>query len=264
MKDLSELCFYLFTCTHGHFLGKICLFSLVGSGGLADISVGACDKISSMWVCDLCSQNGEIVLNINSLLSFQEDDETLVASPFSQKNFSRPACPANRRLPSRWAIRLPTSSSSNTSSPSTTPVAPPAYPLQKNPSSFTYTHAFHIDTVIIRPPCHWNLLCFSFLRCILNTDLYCYGLKKCFSFQLTHSFCHLVEPNWQNKASSVSSLLEWRWSLMPSIFINILYSGLDSSFEYFNLASIPTISCFIDCIFTFNRTLSDDNTHLLH
>uniref|UniRef100_A0A3P9LEJ9 Si:ch211-151o1.4 n=1 Tax=Oryzias latipes TaxID=8090 RepID=A0A3P9LEJ9_ORYLA len=94
-------------------------------------------------------------LSIHSTTGVRElTERTLVASPFSQKNFSRPACPANRRLPSRWAIRLPTSSSSNTSSPSTTLVAPPAYPLQKNPSSFTYTHAFHIDTVIIRPPCH--------------------------------------------------------------------------------------------------------------
>ncbi|XP_024123007.1 protein SOGA3a isoform X3 [Oryzias melastigma] len=79
-------------------------------------------------------------------LTVREDKES---SQSSQKNFSRPACPANRRLPSRWAIRLPTSSSS-----STTPAAPPAFPLQKNTSSFTYSHAFHIDAVIIRPSCH--------------------------------------------------------------------------------------------------------------
>ncbi|KAM9852572.1 protein SOGA3a [Aulostomus maculatus] len=66
-----------------------------------------------------------------------------------QKNFSRPACPANRRLPSRWANRSPTSSSSTSSSPSTTPIIPPAFPLRKHSSSFTYSNAFHIETVII-------------------------------------------------------------------------------------------------------------------
>uniref|UniRef100_A0A668AVR4 SOGA 1/2-like coiled-coil domain-containing protein n=1 Tax=Myripristis murdjan TaxID=586833 RepID=A0A668AVR4_9TELE len=66
-----------------------------------------------------------------------------------KKNFSRPARPANRRLPSRWASRSPSSSSSTSSSPSTTPVVPPSISYQKHTSSFTYSHAFHMETVII-------------------------------------------------------------------------------------------------------------------
>uniref|UniRef100_A0A8C2WY84 SOGA 1/2-like coiled-coil domain-containing protein n=1 Tax=Cyclopterus lumpus TaxID=8103 RepID=A0A8C2WY84_CYCLU len=56
-------------------------------------------------------------------------------------NFSRPARPANRRLPSRWAGRSPTTSSS--------PVAPPPFALHKHRSSFSYSHVFHMETVII-------------------------------------------------------------------------------------------------------------------
>ncbi|KAI3360409.1 hypothetical protein L3Q82_002319 [Scortum barcoo] len=82
-------------------------------------------------------------------LTVQENEESSVSSSSVQKNFSRPARPANRRLPSRWASRSPTSSSSTSSSPSTTPVVPPSFPLQKHTSSFTYSHAFHIETVII-------------------------------------------------------------------------------------------------------------------
>lgn len=82
-------------------------------------------------------------------LVVQEDEEPSVFSSSTQKCFSRPARPANRRLPSRWASRSPTSSSSTSSSPSTTPVVPPSIPLQKHTSSFTYSHTFHIETVII-------------------------------------------------------------------------------------------------------------------
>ncbi|GLD47460.1 protein SOGA3a isoform X1 [Lates japonicus] len=82
-------------------------------------------------------------------LTVQENEESSVSSFSVQKNFSRPARPANRRLPSRWASRSPSSSSSTSSSPSTTPVMPPSFPLQKHTSSFTYSHAFHIETVII-------------------------------------------------------------------------------------------------------------------
>uniref|UniRef100_A0A3B4UG59 SOGA 1/2-like coiled-coil domain-containing protein n=1 Tax=Seriola dumerili TaxID=41447 RepID=A0A3B4UG59_SERDU len=78
-----------------------------------------------------------------------ENEESCVSSSSVQKNFSRPARPANRRLPSRWASRSPTSSSSTSSSPSTTPVMPPSFSLQKHTSSFTFSHAFHIETVII-------------------------------------------------------------------------------------------------------------------
>ncbi|XP_035528289.1 protein SOGA3a isoform X1 [Morone saxatilis] len=82
-------------------------------------------------------------------LTVQENEESFVSSSSIQKNFSRPARPANRRLPSRWASRSPTSSSSASSSPSTTPVVPPSLPLQKHTSSFSYSQAFHIETVII-------------------------------------------------------------------------------------------------------------------
>lgn len=82
-------------------------------------------------------------------LKVQEDEEPSVTPPSIQKSFSRPARPGNRRLPSRWASRSPTSSSSPSSSPCTTPVIPTSFPLQKHSSSFTYTHGFHIETVII-------------------------------------------------------------------------------------------------------------------
>ncbi|XP_068999362.1 protein SOGA3a [Embiotoca jacksoni] len=82
-------------------------------------------------------------------LIVQENEEPSVSSSSVHKNFSRPARPANRRLPSRWASRSSTSSSSTSSSPCTTPVVPPAFPLQKHSSSLTYSHAFHIETVII-------------------------------------------------------------------------------------------------------------------
>ncbi|XP_034031242.1 microtubule cross-linking factor 1 isoform X2 [Thalassophryne amazonica] len=73
-------------------------------------------------------------------LTGRQAKEKSSLSSSAQKNFSRPARPANRRLPSRWASR---------SSPSGTPVAPPCFPLEKNSSSFTFSHAFHMETVII-------------------------------------------------------------------------------------------------------------------
>ncbi|XP_071379982.1 protein SOGA3a isoform X1 [Centroberyx affinis] len=82
-------------------------------------------------------------------LTVQENRESSLPSCSIQKNFSRPARPANRRLPARWASRSPSSSSSSSSSPSTTPVVPPSVPLQKHTSSFAYSHAFHMETVII-------------------------------------------------------------------------------------------------------------------
>uniref|UniRef100_A0A3Q2DF35 MTCL family member 3a n=1 Tax=Cyprinodon variegatus TaxID=28743 RepID=A0A3Q2DF35_CYPVA len=82
-------------------------------------------------------------------LRVMQDEEPSVSPPSIHKNFSRPARPANRRLPSRWASRSPTSSSSPPSSPCTTPVIPTSFPLQKHSSTFTYTHGFHIETVII-------------------------------------------------------------------------------------------------------------------
>uniref|UniRef100_A0A8C2X3F1 SOGA 1/2-like coiled-coil domain-containing protein n=1 Tax=Cyclopterus lumpus TaxID=8103 RepID=A0A8C2X3F1_CYCLU len=73
-------------------------------------------------------------------IKYSENDVTSV-SRSARKNFSRPARPANRRLPSRWAGRSPTTSSS--------PVAPPPFALHKHRSSFSYSHVFHMETVII-------------------------------------------------------------------------------------------------------------------
>uniref|UniRef100_A0A3Q3ES11 MTCL family member 3a n=1 Tax=Labrus bergylta TaxID=56723 RepID=A0A3Q3ES11_9LABR len=91
--------------------------------------------------------NGVIILNVNPFVSPQEDKEPSVSSNSIQKNFSRPARPANRRLPSRWANCSPTSSGS--SSPSTIPVVPPSFPIHKHTSSFAYSNSFHIEAVII-------------------------------------------------------------------------------------------------------------------
>uniref|UniRef100_A0A3Q4H0T2 MTCL family member 3a n=1 Tax=Neolamprologus brichardi TaxID=32507 RepID=A0A3Q4H0T2_NEOBR len=57
---------------------------------------------------ELDIQDGVMILNVNSFFSSQENEEP----SSTHKSFSRPARPANRRLPSRWASRSPTSSSS--------------------------------------------------------------------------------------------------------------------------------------------------------
>ncbi|XP_029602846.1 mucin-1 [Salmo trutta] len=64
-----------------------------------------------------------------------------------QKNFSRPACPANRRPPSRWASSS-TSSSSTSSSSSSTPINQPSPAPPTKHTSFSYS-AYHTETVII-------------------------------------------------------------------------------------------------------------------
>ncbi|KAM9489231.1 uncharacterized protein KIAA0408-like isoform 2-T2 [Clarias gariepinus] len=61
-----------------------------------------------------------------------------------KKSFSRPACPAKRRLPSRWANR--SSSTSSTSSPSPSPTIQPS--ISSSQQTFTYS-AFHTETVIM-------------------------------------------------------------------------------------------------------------------
>lgn len=78
-------------------------------------------------------------------LTVQKNQVSSVSSALKQKNFSRPARPANRRLPSRWASRSPFSRSS----PSSTALALPSFSLQKHSSSFTYSHAFRMESVII-------------------------------------------------------------------------------------------------------------------
>ncbi|XP_030641197.1 protein SOGA3a [Chanos chanos] len=62
-----------------------------------------------------------------------------------KKTFSRPACPAKRRLPSRWASRSP-SSSSTSSSTSSSPITHPLVSTQKQ--TFSYS-AFHTETAIL-------------------------------------------------------------------------------------------------------------------
>ncbi|XP_062847369.1 protein SOGA3a isoform X2 [Trichomycterus rosablanca] len=61
-----------------------------------------------------------------------------------KKNFSRPACPAKRRLPSRWANR--SSSTSSTSSPSSSPTT--QLTIYSSQELSTYS-AFHTETVIM-------------------------------------------------------------------------------------------------------------------
>ncbi|KAF4087931.1 hypothetical protein AMELA_G00077210 [Ameiurus melas] len=61
-----------------------------------------------------------------------------------KKSFSRPACPAKRRLPSRWANR--SSSTSSLSSPSPSPTIQPN--VSSSQKTFTYS-AFHTETVIM-------------------------------------------------------------------------------------------------------------------
>ncbi|XP_016342563.1 uncharacterized protein KIAA0408-like [Sinocyclocheilus anshuiensis] len=60
-----------------------------------------------------------------------------------KKSFSRPACPAKRRLPSRWASRLSVSSASTPSPPPTT--TPPTVFTQRQ--KLTYS-TFHTETII--------------------------------------------------------------------------------------------------------------------
>lgn len=161
----------------------------------------------SIWVCEHgWRQNSVITLNVNPFVSPQEDEEPSVLSSSTRKTFSRPACPANRRLPSRWANRSPTSSSSNTSSPSTTPVVPPSFPLQKHTSSFSYSHGFHIETVIIWAHClcvfeakrslQWYLLNYTFSLSLSPFCIYQIQTEKCFSWvhQLSRRMYSMWHP----------------------------------------------------------------------
>lgn len=137
----------VYICHHSNLV--YLLFSL-GARRLQMEQVTKC-KVSEM-VNLVVDRKGVIILNVNSSFYLQESKESSVSSSSVQKNFSRPARPANRRLPSRWASRSPSSSSSNSSSPCTTPVHHPSFPIQKQTSSFSYS-AFHTETVIIWPRC---------------------------------------------------------------------------------------------------------------
>uniref|UniRef100_A0A3B1IUR3 MTCL family member 3a n=1 Tax=Astyanax mexicanus TaxID=7994 RepID=A0A3B1IUR3_ASTMX len=77
--------------------------------------------------------------SISDLPPLQQNKESTLSA---KKSFSRPACPAKRRLPSRWANR--SSSTSSTSSPSPTAQPTISTPLQM----FTYS-AYHTETVIM-------------------------------------------------------------------------------------------------------------------
>ncbi|KAI5106433.1 hypothetical protein C0J45_4130 [Silurus meridionalis] len=70
----------------------------------------------------------------------QSKESTVTA----KKSFSRPSCPAKRRLPSRWANR--SSSTSSTSSTSPSPTMQPT--VSSSQHTFTYS-AFHTETVIM-------------------------------------------------------------------------------------------------------------------
>ncbi|XP_058602078.1 protein SOGA3a isoform X2 [Onychostoma macrolepis] len=61
-----------------------------------------------------------------------------------KKSFSRPACPAKRRLPSRWASRSSVSSASTPSPPPTTPPPPTVFTQRQ---TLTYS-TFHTETII--------------------------------------------------------------------------------------------------------------------
>lgn len=219
---------------------------------LKKTTAGTRETMLSNWVRQLgCRRNSGIVLNVNSAASLQEDEESSVTPPSVHKNFSRPARPANRRLPSRWASRSPTSSSSPSSSPCTTPVVPASFPLQKHSSSFTYTHSFHLETVII-----WNstLLCFGtnqkpsltnsedfilslFFSCIhqINTKD-----RKFIPNVFIDKLClwHPVKHTWARKANNSKRLQVL--SLWPKLTCQvrrtasewIFCSGLDSSVDH--------------------------------
>ncbi|XP_062393933.1 uncharacterized protein LOC134082301 [Sardina pilchardus] len=65
----------------------------------------------------------------------------------SRRSFSRPACPANRRLPSRWASRSPSASSTSSSSTSPSPITQLSV-VSTQKQTFSYA-AFHTETVIL-------------------------------------------------------------------------------------------------------------------
>ncbi|KAJ0000173.1 hypothetical protein NQD34_012015 [Periophthalmus magnuspinnatus] len=85
------------------------------------------------------------VLELKEIQMTKNQESSTTSSVLKQKNFSRPACPAHRRLPSRWAGHSPFS---RTSPSSSAPAALPSFSLKKH-SSFSYSRAFHMESVII-------------------------------------------------------------------------------------------------------------------
>ncbi|KAJ8411477.1 hypothetical protein AAFF_G00162850 [Aldrovandia affinis] len=74
-------------------------------------------------------------LHREKVSTIQDSRESTFVS--MKKSFSRPACPANRRLPSRWAPHSPTA-----------PSAPTTHPTLTTQTQ-TFSYSFHTETVII-------------------------------------------------------------------------------------------------------------------
>ncbi|XP_051577498.1 uncharacterized protein KIAA0408-like isoform X2 [Myxocyprinus asiaticus] len=81
----------------------------------------------------------QVIAHKETHVKVQQSKESTVTL---KKSFSRPACPAKRRLPSRWASR---SSTSSASSPSPPPTTPPTVFTQRQ--TLTYS-TYHTETVI--------------------------------------------------------------------------------------------------------------------
>ncbi|XP_051574188.1 uncharacterized protein KIAA0408-like [Myxocyprinus asiaticus] len=81
----------------------------------------------------------QLIAHKETHVTVQQSKESVVTL---KKSFSRPACPAKRRLPSRWASR---SSTSSASSPSPPPTTPPTVFTQQQ--TLTYS-TYHTETVI--------------------------------------------------------------------------------------------------------------------
>lgn len=77
-----------------------------------------------------------------TLVKVQQCKESSVTN---KKSFSRPACPAKRRLPSRWASRSSISSASSPSPPPTPTPPPPTVFTQRQTLAYS---TFHTETVI--------------------------------------------------------------------------------------------------------------------
>ncbi|XP_057197179.1 protein SOGA3a isoform X2 [Triplophysa rosa] len=78
----------------------------------------------------------------HQVIAHKETHQGKESSVTFKKSFSRPACPAKRRLPSRWASR---SSTSSASTPSPPPTIPPTVFTQQQ--TLTYS-TYHTETVI--------------------------------------------------------------------------------------------------------------------
>ncbi|XP_071251686.1 uncharacterized protein [Salvelinus alpinus] len=92
------------------------------------------------------SHHSQLTSSLRETRLTMQECKVSSSSSSVQKNFSRPACPANRRPPSRWASC--STSSSSTSSSSSTPINQPSSGSAHKHTSFSYS-AYHTETVII-------------------------------------------------------------------------------------------------------------------